>query len=156
MKTAVIYYSLGGSCAYIAEKINACKSAELIRLHVKNEKKRGKAAAFLWAIGVMFSKKPKLLPYTFDSSAYDLIIIGAPVWAGSPASPVKAFLSQTGIKGKKTAIYVCHAGGKGNSLEELKTLLADNEIIVETDFINPNNESEESKRQVEDWINKLI
>ena len=156
MKTAVVFYSLGGSCAYIAKKIKSRLDAELIPLHVKNEKKRGKAAAFFWAIGVMLSKKPKLLPYTFDPSAYDLIVIGAPVWAGSPASPVKAFLSQAGIKGKKTAIFVCHAGGKGNSLDELKTLLADNEIIAEADFINPINDSEESKRQIEDWINKLI
>jgi len=156
VKIAVVFYSLDGNCAHIAEKIKSRLDADLIRLHIKNEKKRGKAAGFFWAIGVMLSKKPKLLPYTFDPSAYDLIIIGAPVWAGSPASPVKAFLSQAGIKGKKTAVYVCHAGGKGNSLEELKMSLADNEIIAEIDFLNPINESDEKKQKVEDWINKLV
>jgi len=155
MKTAVVFYSLYENCACVAEKIKSQINADLIRLHVKNEKKRGKIAGFFWAFGVMASKKPQLLPYSFDPSAYDLIVIGSPVWAGSPSSPVKAFLSQTAIAGKKTAVFVCHSKSKGNALEEIKSLLAGNNLIAEADFTNPAKGGEETMQKITDWINKL-
>jgi len=157
MKTAVIYYSLDGNSAIVAQEIKAQLNADLIHLQTKDDKKRGKIRKMLWGIGMVFShKKPPLKPYTFDPSAYDLIIIGAPVWASSPAPPVQTFISEAGITGKKIALFVCHAGGKGNALETFKTLLAGNDIAAETDFTNPSKcGNEEIKQQVADWIKGL-
>jgi len=157
MKTAVIYYSLDGNSAIVAQEIKAQLNADLIRLQTKDEKKRGKIGKMLWGGGmVFFGKKPPLKPYSFDPSAYDLIIIGAPVWASSPAPPVKTFISEADITGKKIALFVCHVGGKGNALEIFKTLLAGNDIAGETDFINPYKcGSEELKQKVADWVKGL-
>ena len=153
MKTAIIFYSLDGNCALAAEEIKSLLNADLIRLHAKDEKKRGGIEKFFWLFGLMFSRNPPLKPYTFDPSAYDLIILGAPVWAGSPASPVKTFISQAGITGKKAALFVCHAGGKGNALGKFRALLAGNNIIAEIDFLNPVKRNiEEVKQQIADWV----
>ena len=100
-------------------------------------------------------KKAPLKPYTFDPSAYDLIIIGAPVWAGSPARPIRDFLAETGIKGKKIALFVCHGGGEGKALEQLKALLHGNEITAKTSFIYPLKNIETVKQQVADWVKGL-
>ena len=152
MKTAVVFYSLDGNCALVAEEIKSRMNADLIRLHTKDEKKRSKISKFFWSCGMMFSR-PKLKPYTFDLPVYDLIIIGAPVWAASPASPVKTFISQASINGKKIALFVSHAGGMGKALEKLKTLLAGNTIIAEIDFLNPaKGGGEKVKQQVSDWV----
>jgi len=153
MKTAVVFYSLNGNCALIAQEIKSVLDADLFRLHTEDEKPRGSFAKFFWAIGVMKGmKKAPLKPYTFNPSAYDLIIIGAPVWAGGPAQPIRAFLAETNITGKKIALFVCHGGGAGKALEKFKALLPGNSIVAETDFIVPMKNSEKAKQQALDWV----
>jgi len=161
MKIAVVYYSLNGSCALIAQEIKARLDADLIRLHTEDEttrkgRPRSGFAKFFWAIGVMKGmKKAPLKPYTFAPADYDLIIIGAPVWAGSPARPISSFLAETGITGKKIALFVCHGGGAGKALEKFKTLLPGNDIVAEKDFIVPVKNSEKAGQQVADWVKGL-
>jgi len=156
MKTAVVYYSLNGSCDLIAQEIKARLDADLLQLHIEDEKPRGGFAKFFWAIGVMKGmKKASLKPYTFAPAAYDLIIIGAPVWAGAPARPIQSFLTETGITGKKIALFVCHGGGAGKALEKFKALLPGNDITAEKDFIVPIKNSENAKQQVADWVKGL-
>ena len=153
MKTAVVYYSLDGNCALVAEELKAQLNADVISLHTTDEKKRGKIASMFWGCGmVFFRKNPPLKPYTFDPSAYDLIILGAPVWASCPAPPIRTFLSGVGIAGKKTALFICHAGGAGNALEKFRALLAGNEIVAEIDFKDPTKDKpEEVKQRISDW-----
>jgi flavodoxin len=156
MKTAVIYYSLDGNCALVAEEIKTKLNAELIRLHTKNEKECKGIAKFFYSFGLMFKKYPQLKPYAFDPSAYDLIIIGAPVWAGSPASPVKTFIRDAGISNRKIALFVCHAGGIGKALEKFKSSLPGNSFTGEIDFESLlKKDSEEVKQKIAEWAVKL-
>jgi flavodoxin len=154
MKTAVVYYTLDGNCAIVAQEIKSKLNADLIRLQTQDEKKRSMIGKLFWGGGmVFFGKKPPLKPYTFDPSAYELIIIGAPVWAGSPAPPILTFLSEAAITGKKIALFVCHGGGKGKSLEKFKAWLTGNDIIAEADFINPSRgNSDEVGQQIAEWV----
>ena len=156
MKTAVVYYSLDGNCAFAAKELIALLDADLIRLHTVDEKHRKGLGKFFWCCKLMMSKKnPPLKPYSFNQAAYDVIILGAPVWAASPAPPIRSFLSEAGISGKKTALFVTHAGGMGKALEEFRALLTGNEIIAEADFIAPAKNDEEVKRQVGEWVKNL-
>jgi len=153
MKTAVVFYSWGGNSAFVAQQIKTRLNADLVQLYTKDEKKRGMLAMMLWGGSMVFThKKPPLKPYNFDPAAYDLIILGAPVWAGSPAPPLQTFLAQTDIKGKKTALYVCHGGGKGNSLKKFQALLPGNETISTADFREPLRNIEEAQRQIAEWL----
>jgi len=157
MKTVVIYYTLSGNCALVAQEIKSKLNADSIRLQTKDEKKRSKIGTMFWGGAmVLFHKKPPLKPYTFDPSAYDLIVIGAPVWASSVAPPMQTFISQAGISGKKIALFVCHLGGKEGSLEQFKSLLAGNEIVAETDFKDvAKNGGENLEKQVAEWVEKF-
>jgi len=161
MKIAVVYYSLNGNCALIAEELKARLDADLLRLHIEDEttrkgRPRRGFLQFIWAIGVMkgFKKNP-LKPYVFNPAAYDLIIIGSPVWAGSPARPIRTFLVETGLTGKKIALFVCHAGGVRKALEKFKALLPGNDIVAEKDFIVPVKNSEKGKQLAADWAKSL-
>jgi flavodoxin len=156
MKTAIVFYSLDGNCALVAQEIKTQMNADLIRLYTIDEKKRGTFGKMMWGGGMVFRHiKPPLKPYSFDASAYDLIILGAPVWAGSPAPPVMTFLSEAGIKNKKIALFVCHGGGKGKSLVKFKALLEGNEIAGEADFLVPTKGGENVKKQIADWAKNL-
>jgi flavodoxin len=157
MKTAVVFYSYSGNCAFVAEEIRTLLDADLVRLETADEKRREGFSKYLWGCSQVFMrKKPALKPYRFDAAAYDLIIIGAPVWAAAPAPPARTFLSEANLSGKKTALFVCHAGGRGNALDKLKALLAGSLIAGEADFLNSSGGNrEESRRQIEQWVNTL-
>jgi len=156
MKTAVVYYSLDENSDYVANEIKSQINADLIRLHTADEKKRSKIGKIFWSFGLMFSKKnPPLKPYTFDASAYDLIIIGAPVWGGMPPPPLRTFISESEISGKKIAFFVCHAGSMGEVFRILKATFADNEIVSTADFKNPVKNANEIKQQIADWVKGL-
>ena len=153
MKTAVVYYSLDGNGAFVAKEIISLLNADLIRLHTADEKPRKGPAKFFWGCKLMFSKKnPPLKPYSFNPAAYDMVIIGAPVWAASPAPPVRTFLAEAGIAGKKVALFVTHGGSMGKALEKFHALLAGNDIVAEADFKDPAKNSEEAKGQIADWV----
>ena len=154
MKTAVIYYSLDGNCALVANEIASMLNADSIRLQIKDEKKRSRFGTLLWGCGMVLSgRNLPLKPYTFDPAAYDLIIIGAPVWAHSPAPPIKTFISEAGITGKKVALFLCHAGGEGDAPRKFKGLFAGNDIVAQTDFISPAKYSgEELTQRIADWV----
>jgi flavodoxin len=157
MKTAVVYYSYEGNSAFIAEQLKSRLNADIAAIQTKDEKKRSGFAKFAWGGSQVFMhKKPALKAYTFDPAQYDLIVIGTPVWAGSPAPAITSFLSQTKISGKKIALYVCHAGGKGSALEKFKALLPGNTFAGEIDFSNPaSGNIEEIIQKIDSWVREI-
>ncbi|MDR3200426.1 MAG: NAD(P)H-dependent oxidoreductase [Spirochaetales bacterium] len=154
MKTLVIFYSYEGNCAFIAEKIKAAlPEAELVRLTTGEDKKRGFFAKYAWGGTQVFSgKKPKLNPYSADPSAYDLVIIGTPVWAWSYAPAIKTFLEETKIEGKKIALFCCHGGGPRNTLEKLKKALPGNTFAGEASFHNPLGHTKGVQEKLDAWL----
>ena len=88
MKTIVVYFSLEGNTEYVAEKISDYLKTDTLRLEPVKEYPRGNFSKFFWGgKSVVFGETPKLVPYNFDASKYDVIIIGTPVWAGSFTPP---------------------------------------------------------------------
>lgn len=150
MKTAVIYYSYEGNCALIAELIKNVLGADLIELRTADDKKRQGFSKYLWGgRQVIMKETPSLKPYTVDPEAYDLIIIGTPVWAANPTPALNTFLGEQRIRNKKIALFCCHAGGKGKVFDKIKNKLPGNTFAGEIDFINP------AKQERQEVVNKL-
>jgi flavodoxin len=158
MKIALVFYSYEGSCALVAENIKSELSADIFEIKTKKSKKRKGFAKYLWGVfQVMTNKKPELLPISADLNSYDLIILGTPVWAGSPVPAMVSFLSKAQITGKKIALFCCHAGGKGKALEKLKALLPGNTIAGENDFEKTAAfESTALRKKTGEWVKTLI
>jgi flavodoxin len=156
MKTAVVFYSYEGNCAFAAERIGSRLGADLLRLYTVDEKKRSGFFKYFWGGSmVAMHRKPALKPYQFTPSAYDLVIIGAPVWAGNPAPPVQSFLIEQKLADTRVALFLCHAGGRGKAMDKFRTLLAGNIIAAEADFCNPAHGGAESEKRIDDWISSL-
>jgi hypothetical protein len=92
----------------------------------------------------------------FDPAPYDLIIMGAPVWAGSPAPAMVSFLGKTELGGKKAALFCCHAGGKGRALEKFRALAFGAVIAGELDLRNPASNPEGLNEKLTGWMQSLI
>jgi flavodoxin len=157
MKTLIVYFSLDGNTALVAAGIGRALGADLLELKLAEEKKRKGLAKYVWGGRQVFSRvKPALKPFTVKPLDYDLLIVGGPVWAGSPAPALLTFLSEADIKGKKAAVFCCHRGGKGEALSKLKALLAGNTIVGEIDFRNPLKSGAETwASKAADWAKRL-
>jgi flavodoxin len=157
MKTAVIYYSYDGNGVLIAEALKAELSADIFRIETLDDKKRTGFAKYFWGGSqVVMGKKPPLKPLSVDIGAYDLVVLGTPVWASSPAPAIASFLGKNSITGKKIALFCCHGGGKGKSLDKFKAMLSGNTIVGEIDFKAPARmKSTELKQKISEWVKTL-
>lgn len=157
MKTAIIYYSYEGNTALAARTIAGEIKADIFEIKTVDEKKRTGFAKYLWGGGqVLRHKRPALKPLSLNTDGYDLLILGTPVWAGSPAPALVSFLSERNIKDKKIALFCCHRGGKRNVFDKLKALLPGNTIAGQIDFIDPVKETPtELKRKISEWVKAI-
>ena len=154
MKTAVIYYSYEGNSVHVVDAIKAALKADVFEIKTVDTRKRKGFFMYLWGVGqVVFNRKPALRPLSVDINAYDLIILGTPVWAGSPAPAVVSFLSKTKITGKKLALFCCHGGGPGKAFEKFRALLPGNTIAGEIDIKYPAKmDGAELKQKIGEWV----
>lgn len=156
MSTLVVYFSFGGNTKFIAEKIAETISADMIELNTSKKYPTEGFRKYFWGgKSVIFGEKPKLTNENIDLSRYETIIIGTPVWAGSYSPPVKSFISQYKIQGKRIALFASHGGGGADKcFAKLKEGLPGNEFIGETDFSEPKKNPESSDKAVK-WAEGL-
>jgi flavodoxin len=157
MKAAVIYYSYDGNCGLIAERIKGAFNADLLELKGEDNRKRKGLVKYIWGgRQVLSGAKPSLKPYTINIEPYDLVIIGGPVWAGSPAPALNTFLGQTRIRNKKIALFCCHAGSKGKIFGKIKDMLPENTFLGEIDFMNPlKGDRQETEKKLSGWLDNI-
>jgi flavodoxin len=158
MKTAVIYYSFDGNCTLIADMIKTAVQADVLRLQTRDDKHRRGFAKYFWGgRQVLTHQKPALKPYAINIDSYDLIILGVPVWAASPAPVINSFLAGTAINNKKIGLFCCHAGAMGRAMERFKALLSGNIIAGTVDFQNPAREDRQKvQARLDDWLKPLL
>ena len=110
--TAVVYYSLEGNVRYMAETIAEALGADLVSLMpVKPYPDRGFKKFFFGGKAAVMKEKPELEPYRFDADDYDTVVLCSPVWAGTFTPPVRTFLFENDLKGKRIAAALCSGGG---------------------------------------------
>ena len=153
MASLIVYYSLEGSTRLISENLAAVLGADLLELKcVKEEINPKSFLKFFWGgRQVVLKKMPELAPYDKDIGKYDLIVIGTPVWAFSYTPPIRTFISQVTISGKKLAFFCCHEGTPGKTLENLEKDMPKNTIIGKKDFANVFKDREKSGQLAREW-----
>jgi flavodoxin len=164
MKTAIIYYSYERNCALAARTLRGILEsapfngkADLHEIKTIDDKRRTGFSKYFWGGSqVLMRKKPPILPMAFDPAPYDLIILGTPVWAGSPAPAMVSFLDKTTLNGKKTALFCCHAGGKGKALEKFRALIPGALIAGELDMVNPAADPEGLGERLSGWLRGVV
>ncbi len=139
MKTLIVYYTLEGNTHYAAKKIATLLDADMLRIKpVKTYPRKG-FRKFLWGgKSAVMAETPELEPYTFDASAYDRIVFGFPVWAGNVTPPLRTFIKENDLSGKRFAAFACQSGaGAEKAFEKLKTALGIRELDAELVLIDP-------------------
>jgi len=159
MKKLIIYYSFEGNTKLIAENIAKTIDADILELKPTKEIKTKGFMKFFWGgKQAMMNKKPPLLPFDKNPDDYDIVFIGTPVWAWGPAPPMKTFFDTQKFSDKKIALFCCHGGGKGRTIEKMKHALGkENEFIGYIDFRDPlKRKTEENVKKAVEWAKVLL
>ena len=157
MNTLVVYFSFDGNTKFIAEEIAKTINADIIELKTSKKYPTEGFQKYFWGgKSVVFGDKPKLTNESIDLNAYETIIIGTPVWARSYTPPIKSFISEYEIKGKRIALFASHGGdGADKCFAKLKEALPGNTFIGEVDFTEPKRTPEVSLEKAVRWAGGL-
>ena len=130
-RVLVLYYSQTSNTKVVAEEIASKLGADIEEI-VPVEPYDGDFQATIARCmkereeGVI----PEIQPIQADLSAYDIIFLGYPIWFGTYAPPVNAFLNQVDLSGKKVVPFCTFgSGGLESSVKDLAEKQPDAEIL---------------------------
>ncbi|MCR4818632.1 MAG: hypothetical protein K5841_06715 [Fretibacterium sp.] len=158
MKTIIVYYSLEGNTDYAAGKIAGAIGADTLRIRPKKAYPTGGFSKFFWGgKSALMAETPELEPYDFDAAAYDRVIFGFPVWANNITPPIRTFIKENNLAGKRIAAFACQGkSGAGKAFDKLKKCLGVDELEAELVLIDPKAKpSEENERKIKDFCEKI-
>ena len=156
MKTAIVYYSMHGNIRYVAQKVADELGADLIELVPKKAYPDKGMIKFIWGgSAVTFKKKPDLEPYKFNASDYEMVILATTVWASSFTPPLRTFLDNNDLTGKKIAVITTSAGGDSSKcIEALKTSAKAESLVASLSLVEPKDHpSEANDKKIAEFIN---
>jgi len=129
-KVLVLYYSQTGATKAVAEEIQKQLGADIEAIEavtpydgdfqqtiVRCQKEMGE------------NKLPELKPLKVNVKDYDVVFVGFPVWFGTFARPMTAFLDKEKFEGKKVVPFCTFgSGGLEACTKELKSVLPKAEV----------------------------
>lgn len=121
-KILVVYYSQSNTTKTVAEELQKQLGCDIASIEC-TEPFTGdfNAVVSKWQSDMKEGKTPELKPLGKDVKDYDVIFLGYPIWGGTYASPVAAFLNNTDFQGKKLVPFCTFgSGGLNTSVAELK------------------------------------
>lgn len=137
MKTLVVYYSRTGITKKVAEFISEnlnCDCEEII----DTKDRKGIKRYFIAGKDAATKQITEIKEPAKNSSLYDLIIIGTPVWAFTMAPAIRTYITRYKDNLKNVAFF-CTQGGSGGkqTLKDMQSLcgkrpMASLELIART------------------------
>jgi len=158
MKSIIVYYSLEGNTAYAADKIVAELGADTLRIEPVKAYPSSGFRKFLWGgKSAVMAETPELQPYDFNADAYNRIIFGFPVWASNVTPPIRTFVKDNELKGKRIAAFACQSGsGAEKAFGKLKAALGIDALEAEMVLINPKEKpSAENEQKIKAFCERL-
>lgn len=110
-KALVVYYSRSGNTRAVAEAIHAAVGGDIVELQPVTPYPEAYRATTDQAKQELASGyKPPLKNRIGHIEAYDVVFVGSPNWWGTVAGPVRTFLSEYDLAGKRIAPFITHEG----------------------------------------------
>ena len=156
--TLIVYYSLEGNTDFAAKEIAKVLGYETLRLEpIKKYPEKGPLKFLVGGKGACLAETPRLKPYVFDVNEYARIIFGFPVWAGNITPPIRTFIKENDLRGKKIAAFACQGGaGAEKAFGKLKEALGigklEAELILNDPKARPNKGNE---KKILDFCNSI-
>lgn len=113
MKILIAYYTRSGHTRTAAEKVRSCLGGLNVTLWEIPEEgcRRGARGWIRSCLEGIRKKSSSIAASPFRAGDFDLVVLGTPVWANSPASAVRAFCSSEAAAFRQVAFIGTHGGG---------------------------------------------
>lgn len=79
----------------------------------ESRSRRGLLGYFRSAVDAARDRPAQLAKLKQDPARFDIVVVGSPIWGGSPSTPVRTFLREHGARCKQLAFFVTF-GGSGS------------------------------------------
>ena len=109
-KTLIVYHSRTGNTGRVAQALAQRLDADLDEIRIV-QPLDGVAGYAMCAIEAVAGLAPALRPMQRNPAAYELVVIGTPVWFWSLSSPVRSWLETHPLKHR--VAFFCTMGGSG-------------------------------------------
>ena len=158
MKTIIVYYSHEGNTDYVAKKIaKACGFDTLRLVPAKKYPDKGFKKYFWGGKSSLMAETPELEPYEFNADSYGRIVIGFPVWAGNVTPPIRTFVKENNLKGRRIAAFACQSGaGAEKAFAKLKEAIGIDALEAEMVLIDPKAKpNPDNDRKIKEFCAKI-
>jgi flavodoxin len=112
-RTLIAFHSRTGYTRRVAQALADRLNADLDEIQIV-QPLDGRIGYLMCAIEAMTGLAPALRPARRDPTNYELIVVGTPVWFWSLSSPVRSWLEQHPLRGRRFGFF-CTMGGSGAS-----------------------------------------
>jgi len=118
----VVYYSRSGTTAAAAQQVADALGADVEA--VTSRTRYDGPSGFLHCLfHAMSCERPEIAPGR-DPSAYRLVVVGSPVWAGSVAAPIRSYLfAQRDRLPALAAFCTSGSGSPGAAFDQIQEIL---------------------------------
>ncbi|MCX6085177.1 MAG: hypothetical protein NTX94_01890 [Caldiserica bacterium] len=139
LKVLIVYYSSAGHTRTIAEQLAKTAQADLEELRAVGEPPGTGARHYFWALRrLLLSQKPVLLPVQHDASAYDLIMLGSPVWLGTFSPALRSYIRTAPLAHRHVALFCSYRNAPGSAFKHVSRMLRASIILENTlSFLDP-------------------
>ena len=154
MSYLVVYYSRTGNNRTIAEAVASQLSADIDEI-VDKKNRQGRLN---WLLAGRDSRAGKLteIDYQKNPQDYDTIVIGAPIWARSPIPPLRTYLKEVNLKGKRVAFFICSkTEAYKNMFHTLAEMTSDSEHICNFGIKEERFKNEDYSADLDEFIEKI-
>ncbi|HOT95138.1 MAG TPA: NAD(P)H-dependent oxidoreductase [Methanoregulaceae archaeon] len=154
MRIAIVYHSLSGNTRRIAELLAGrlgplVEAADLFEVHDLHQYST-LTAYMVGAPRAMRGESAAIDPAEIDVAAYDLIVVGTPVWAFAPTPAANGAVGALrGADGKEAVVFVTSGGAPGDAAGRLSTALEQRGIRVRGTVLFDRRDLENEERLAE-------
>ncbi|NYH14178.1 flavodoxin family protein [Paraburkholderia bryophila] len=122
-KVLVVYYSRTGITRSLASALAQTLAADLEEICDCSDRE-GPGGYLRSLFDALRKRHVEIVPAGLDVSAYDLVVVGSPVWAGSVSAPVRSYLIENRARLPQVAFF-CSFGGRGadNAVHEMQEIV---------------------------------
>lgn len=129
-KALVAYYSWTGHTRQIAEAIATQLGADVEPIREVHNR-AGWLAYFRSAWEALHKTPAAISDIEKDPAAYDLVVLGTPVWAGHVSSPMRAYVAKQRTAFKRIAVFCTEGSASGaRALAEMADLAGKDPIAT--------------------------
>ncbi len=121
MRILVTYYSRTGFTGKLANAIADTLGAEVEE--IADRKDRSGALGYMrGGKDAMMKAATEIAGADRDPAAYDLVVIGTPVWAWNVSPAIRTYIAGKKARFKAVAFFCTYGGSPGKTLDEMEAL----------------------------------